>query len=511
MARSSVSSGIGYALIVLIGILSFRSFAGFLSPNFDADQAVHVLMSYDLQLPEDWYYWGQNRLGSLLPILSHGLLQVMPLPPIQAVSFVQYAFVIVGFLCYASLLKQLCLKVIFALIWFLPAAPFQKLVEVAHPYAPQFALLGIALVAAHRLATMPETPLLPRMGLNTLIILSFTLSIWVSDLSLLPAGVAAVWASKSILSDQKGWRPLAHLEYLRQRPLCWYNALLLGLAGAFLVYVKSTASQRDENYGVFAINGLESMGQIIGSVLSNIVRTVLFQVNHPILSLYCLASLVTIGSLCFYLRKVYQGTFPFSVQWLSLLLATAISMGISILLSRWTLIQGVPARYFIGIYLCGWLAALLMVDQFAATRQLASGSLHRLTALLCLTALLGSLSLPPYVFTIDKPPSRLAMLQPLAAIGEAGLIGEYWSSYLLCIAAPEQLSCTPHDQDFARCPRCVQQVLQSPVIYLVSKGWLSAFPNELEQFGQRLRQQQPAQPIAGYWMAPYRVVSSASQ
>jgi hypothetical protein len=98
----------------------------------------------------------------------------------------------------------------------------------------------------------------------------------------------------------------------------------------------------------------------------------------------------------------------------------------------------------------------------------------------------------------------------LVELGNAAFIGEYWSSYLLCIVAPERTRCTPHDQNFARCWRCVQAVLAAPVIYLVDRDWLDSFPEEIEQFGQRLKKQGLARNIAGYQMAPYHNIAPST-
>jgi len=519
MAKLCFSLVLSNVLIVLSLILSFRAFAGFLAPDFDADQAVHILMAYDLQLPEDLYFWGQNRLGSLLPILSHWLLQISPFNPIQAVSYVQYLFVLVGFFCFASLLEKPVSKAIFALVWFLPANPFLKLVEVAHPYAPQLTLLGVSLVSTNRLIAASEKETTKRLIFSLITISSLITSIWVSDLSLVPAVLVLISVCGTLLKQYRGsyhqelGRSIASsqswLNFRAHFTWIWiFSTLLLG--GMFLAYAKSSASQQDENYGLSAINSLDITVHIIHSITVAVSETLLFQTGSPFLSLYAIAVLVstTVLTGCF-LRSRRINCLHTQLQWVPLLLISAVGTLALILMSRWTYIQDTPSRYFIGIYLFCWLAALLVFDTLNHDRLsdkngLSKTRLNRVSTLLILTALLGSLSLPSYVFAIEKPQSRLSMLQPVASVGKAGFIGDYWASYLMCIVDPAQLSCTPHDQDFVRCSRCAQNAVEAPVIYLVGRDWLHSFPEEIEQFGQRLRKQQPAQLIAGYWMAPYR-------
>lgn len=85
--------------------ISFHAYAGFLAVDFDADQAIHVLMTADLQLPADLYYWGQQRGGSILPVLGNVLLQHSRLSPIEAVSYAQYFVLGIGYLAFAAIFK----------------------------------------------------------------------------------------------------------------------------------------------------------------------------------------------------------------------------------------------------------------------------------------------------------------------------------------------------------------------------------------------------------------------
>lgn len=55
---------------ISIAIVSFFLFAPIYSNGYSSDNAIHVLMAYDFEFPTDLYYWGQDRLGSLIPMLA---------------------------------------------------------------------------------------------------------------------------------------------------------------------------------------------------------------------------------------------------------------------------------------------------------------------------------------------------------------------------------------------------------------------------------------------------------
>ncbi|MGK7890988.1 MAG: hypothetical protein AB4042_16790 [Leptolyngbyaceae cyanobacterium] len=105
------------------------------------------------------------------------------------------------------------------------------------------------------------------------------------------------------------------------------------------------------------------------------------------------------------------------------------------------------------------------------------------------------------------------------------LFGGYWHSYMLCSANSELFDCTPYDKQgeigcpegidnppsplvqvgsTVRCDRCVEQVLNSPTIYLVKQDWLEQFPRRIEQFGYCLERSGRPLKVARYRIAPYR-------
>jgi hypothetical protein len=90
--------------IVIIFLLSFRAFSPATAFTLNSDEASHVLMAYDFRFPTDLYYWGQDRLGSLVPLLAHGL--VWGLGPAVVVGVVHYGLMALGVGCLVSLLHS---------------------------------------------------------------------------------------------------------------------------------------------------------------------------------------------------------------------------------------------------------------------------------------------------------------------------------------------------------------------------------------------------------------------
>jgi hypothetical protein len=485
----------------------------------NSDHAIHILMAYHLQLPEDLYFWGQDRLGSAVPILGHLLLQFLPIRPVTAVSLVQYALLLIGFFCLSSFLKRPLSKVIFALVWFLPLNPFSSLLAIAQPYGPQFAFVGLALVALNALIDHPEQIQgIKRQLLITSATASLWISLWISDLSiviltLLLLGGGWVLFQQMLQNLQQAKPALAHFPKLDL-----LNLLLTSGAGLlFIHYAKEQATRKIGRYS--SLNTPSQILEIIERLSSAFTKTLLFQLQEPFLSLHavlCIGLMLYLGYL--FVTKKYLLGAPIP-RWFPLFLASAMLGFVLLNLSNWVY-RNPDLRYYTFVYVAGWLALLL----FAETLQ--QPLAKKVYLLLIPIALAASLSLPDFTYKIPANASRIEKLAALQTMNSAGFIGEYWSSYVICSADPARFNCTPYDQKgvtpcpnpapvkpkvgFVRCKRCVPQVMAADTIYLAQERWFEQFPSEIQQFGQCLVKTGEARKLGWLQVAPYQKRSLGS-
>jgi len=529
------------ALCTLIALLSLLNFAAYYSPHLNSDHAVHILMAEDLQLPADLYFWGQDRLGSLEPILAHGLLALLPLRPVVALSIVQYGILVAGFWVFARFFKQPLITVIFALVWFLPLRSFVTLVQPSHPYRPQFLLVGIALLLSRQLLAKarPGEPLNQPLTLAAIALCAF-LAIWVSDFSALIFCCLAVFLAVSLMKIQTGDRPAPTDQRLWQRlSLSRIDLLALGLASlvgiGFVAFAKSQAMRRVKNYGT-----LSSPDQIWATathLATAAWETLTFQ-HGVLLGIHAVLVLVSVVVMAFLWAR---GRFPRRAlcespllrlsPWVYYCLVSAVLSFVALICIEWVYRHRVSLRYFVPVYLLLWLAALSFL-------QILSGPWFRRLGLLLLgTALVSSLTQPD-VLSFQRPPSAIARLQPLQALAPAAFIAQPGGPHLFCAVDPENLDCTPASGDWKaacdaypslenaqerltrlsgpRCPRCTRRALAAPKIYAVKGKWLEAvssgddpFPEEMQQFGLCFVKVGDPIQVDRYQMAPYQLKASA--
>lgn len=522
---------ISIVFVTLFFCLSFRSFAAYLTPNLNSDHAVHILMTYDLKLPQDLYYWGQDRLGSLLPILAHQLLKISSIEPVKAASYTQYFLILVGYLSLSSLFKSTIAKLIFALAWFLPLNYFIELLMIAQPYGPQFACIGVAAVLINRAGKTSDRKNIKTAILIGLATLLLFVSLWLSDLSILILlilfGVGCKFIydraiAASFELDNQFLKTLIAVDRHKFQPLippivASGIAALIGFA--FVTYAKQSAANH-RNYGTFS--NLQQIWEVVSQLTLSLFRTLTFQTDNLFLSIHALLVLGFVAYLTYSIRcQRQQSSYSAPSFWVYVFAINAAISFILILLSRWLYINGISLRYFTVVYVSCWIVALLLVEGLQKPAK------NLALMLLALIAISSSLTLPNYVFSLTKAQPVIEQLQEFRSFKRAGFVGEYWRSYILCTVNPEDLDCTPHDRRNknqtscpatpakpvirgVRCVRCARKTLRAKNLYLVKENWFDTFPAEIQQFGRCLVKVGEPRQVAGYTIAPYQVRQPAA-
>jgi len=139
--------------VAAILLLSFFLYAARFYPLLNSDDALNILMTYYYKLPRDFYCWGQDRGGTLIPLLGQLFYQGFGLTPVLSVSLAGYLLLLAGYAGFASLMKKDSTKLLLAVAWFLPPLPFIDLLRF--PLGMEYSLLGLLLLLAGRVRRMP--------------------------------------------------------------------------------------------------------------------------------------------------------------------------------------------------------------------------------------------------------------------------------------------------------------------------------------------------------------------
>ncbi|MCS6981086.1 MAG: hypothetical protein NZM65_02695 [Flavobacteriales bacterium] len=450
----------------LIAIASFILYAPPFSHQLNSDAAVHILMSLRWYGLESLYFWGQDRLGSLVPLLAFPFVQA-GCDPVWTYSLVLWLMPALAWEALSPLARWPFARLLLAWILWIPYPTAVEYLLPGHPYAPQLALLGwswrLALVAQGRSGFLLLSGFLTGMAL------------WVSDFSVVFGGILALgWA----------YTLFAHKES-RQRLLTQAFIWILGLIPPVLgiIVLKELHPYPVAYYGRWLgtwkgfLQGLEVLGKALGSLLRE------FRPN-PYLTVFggCTGLVVAFfvqGLLSKYPLKAEKTTS--STLLFSLSNATLGLLGL--LASSWVQGSGFEARYF--AYPLWWMgvALVFMTDVNGINPR---GILMTLFLAIGFTAYGFRTAEREFVLSrLDARAFSLKQLREEAIPERGGIVASYWNSYIQALGRNPRLPLTA-EETTARQPQLALETLQQDSVWVCGSNWLTQYPTYLVQFNRVL-------------------------
>jgi hypothetical protein len=478
-----------YFLLLLIILFSFINFSYRFYPLLNADMAINILMTPGYQLPGDLYAWGQDRGGTLIPMLSNLLYRLVPVTPVSAVSIIHYLILICGYLAATTLLKSRSGKFFLVLLWFFPPWHFTDF--VLFPFGTQFSLFITGVFLLDR-SEKSKT----QAGSNLWLALScimMILSIWVSEMGILLVMLLFClkiyeWVRQKRTSFNK-----ANIYYF-VNIFIW---LTLGIV--FILYAKSKASRID----IYSDQPFNNTEEIIGSIqiiLQSLYKVFIFSSENFIESIYAWMLITGIPVIKLVTVFMNKGWFlKVNRKWFLFFLLNGLFMLTAIVLSHWAFLNGMGRRYFVLVYISFTIVMLLLAE---TTEKRKRRIVNIILAVMILTGATSSV----YKFYYPKHiPSRIKVLSEFQSLGNIGLISEYWNSYLSATPDPVHIKATPHDKDYVRNHKLAEEVFNQPRIFIIKDGWMDSFPDTIRQFGRTLVKKGDKFYIGECWVNQYEI------
>jgi hypothetical protein len=480
-----------YCLLLLIILFSFFNFSYKYYPLLNADMAINILMTPAYHLPDDLFAWGQDRGGSLIPLLSHILYKLAPISPVAAVSVVHYLILIIGYFAATTLLKSKVSRIFLALLWFFPPWHFTDF--VLFPFGTQFSLFLVGLYFLAK-SEISKRILIQNLWLSlscTLMILS----IWVSEMGILLVLLLCLLKIYQRISQKVVFFRSGNIYSL----LNIFMWVILG--SVFILYAKSKASRIDV-YSEHPFNNPEEVILSIKIILQSLYKVFIFSSENFIESIY--AWLLIIGMPVIKLVTIFMNKGWFRKadrKWFIFFFLNGMITLIVIICSHWVFLNGVGRRYFVLVYLSFAIVILLLIETTEKRKRTLA---NLLLAVMILTGAISSV----YQFYYPKHiPSKIKVLSELQSLGNIGIIAEYWSAYLSATPDPVSIKATPHDKDYVRNHQLTEEVFYQPRIFIIKDGWMDSFPDTIRQFGRTLVRKGEEFYIADGWLNQYEIIS----
>lgn len=462
-----------YIRVSCIIILSFFCYSSNFYPLLGSDDAVVVLMIHNFQLPHDLYFWGQDRYGSLVPLLGQVFYKGLSISPLTSESLTHYLLLIAGYFAFAGLFKSNFSRLVLAIVWFFP--PIRMIDLLRLNIGQEYSLLAISIFMINKLyeKQIEKYQLKQHLILGSIALL-FILSVWVSDLAVISVLLILMLQVYFGIGSRSG---------NSTRSMLWNPGIFYATAGGiigsvFILYAKHFAD-KSESYNSF--NNFESILASIGLFWKSMYELLVFKAYEPFTSAYLYMVILLTIALVLMRKKVKLTTIQ--KKWfLFFVLDLVLIFGV-IMISKWSFMNGVPRRYFTSSYIVFWMAFLI------AFENLNESKIKKTVSILVLASVImaggGTLYNLKYIWPKTLKP-RVAYVREFESLGRVGIIANYWNSYINSVTNPDQIIATPDDFSSVRNRSMAEEVMKRDTIYIIRDSWMEVYPDSLQQFGTML-------------------------
>lgn len=495
---NSLKEVIYYFCVLLISFISFLLFSPIYHPEFNSDQAIHVLMSARSDYPEGIYYWGQNRLGSFLPEVTSYFVSIFKIHPLTAISIVNHLFLLTIFFLLQTVLKNSLHKIFLAILIFFPLYTFNALLLIGHPYCSQIfagALAVFLLYKSYEKIILLQTfKNISIWFLGLLAAFLFGISIWISESSFL----FIVFVLFYFLMEKEK-RKIFFTVLMKEKVNSISFLISFFAIGVFwIIKIKQFKNYYPENdlYDQIFITKGEEILQQGKWMWEKFTNMILFRGETNSTGWFawlCIIAIVTLS----YLGRKTKGTFTSS------LFITLFIGFIALFFSTWNYRSEFEPRYFTILFpfLILWIFVHLekLEIKYNILRIIPA-------AFLAFISLISNSN-----FIIERKPGVIERFSEFAELEPGGVIGNYWQVYRACSISPFHLKGIPMQGDPFRNEHMLEEVMNEKIIYIIKTdftGMENEMPDTLIQYGFTLvKTEKKEREIGNVSFGLYKVIS----
>jgi hypothetical protein len=404
-------------------------------------------------IPEDLYFWRQNRLGSFLPMLGW-LFFGIGFKPIIAISLAQVALLSSIFWMYYQLLNKSWLFVLVPLALLFPIYIFADVLYIGHPYMGHLFFFSL-------LIFIVKGKLFKRSIQWFLLSLVSCLMFWTSEISI--TNLAAL----PLLFQIKG----AKFRFNKKIFFAAMSGFVLGFA--FVVVAKSYA-YRIKQFNTLFASPSEFINTVTTYAVSFFKHLDTWEMQVWLVGMMGIITLILVNLIKS--KRLFNriSTYFF--------VSAFFSLGL-VLISYWAVFMHQPFRYF-----CPFYIQLLLAFVFLMNEQ-KKVSWYTL-APISLVVIAGAFSyIKHYQIKTSSAYGWLSRTQAMSFAKDhnnIGIIGSYWNTYIIESFNTSGIDSSPHDKDLYRGEKSLETIFTRDSIMLIENAAFETLPDTIEQFGALL-------------------------
>lgn len=420
------------------------------------------------------YFWGQDRLGSLVPLAAMPLAKA-GVPSEWAYALILWVILFLMWEALAGLLQSPLTRVLVAwVVWFPFPTVFEFLLP-GHPYAPQLALLSWAWRWSYQAIMNENAPDRVRASLRSG--LATGVALWVSDFTVV---FVACWMFFVLMKKGK---KMFTVRAGKQLFLPWFGGFLILLF--FVLWAKKHNPHPVNTYGSFLgsfdgfVKGIQTSLQFFSNSFGH------FR-DDPFTVLSLLALLfgtITLSS---------ELLWPGKPRRLSLTGLFFFLNGVSAIpalwASAWVQLSGFEVRYFTYPVIFLLLALVFWGDVMWGSEK--KGLFYGFTILGFALYGIRTVEREFILSRLDNRNFSIRALQKEPIPTGGGILGQYWNSYILAIGRNPSLPVSAEENAQRNDDLAIEAVSQDSV-WVCGTGWFQDYPRYLIQFNRILERTGP--------------------
>jgi hypothetical protein len=447
----------------LIIAVSFRFYALFFYSALNSDHGIVLAMTQQFDGRNDLFFWSQNRIGSQLSMICHSLLTIFPMNHVLLYSILHFAVLILGYLALRSMIQGKHLRWLACVLWFLPLYHFTDFLTFS--YGLYFSVFLCAFVVCQRInvATQSKLPMVLRLLLFEFLLFQ---SLWLNEMALI--AILALVTSSAI-------------EYVAKKNNNSFASLFLIVTITFMTvgmyYMFRGLSPNQKNYT--ELPDLDLLWPSVKTLGYQLYTLVIGQGKEYFTALFLIVLITLYFGILSKMRWSRLKEILLTDSFIRFLLLHIVLTLFLVCTSSWVNEMLIPRRYFCVFALEVALLCVLLLNhiQMKWKWTIPFGVVVSVCSV-------GSICTHLWVFPKTLQPRR-SLEMDFVQLGEAGLIGDYWTTYVVQGLYPNIIA-TPHDLDDVKHLKQVKDVMAQPTIYLIQDMWLDQFPEEIVQFNTKL-------------------------
>jgi hypothetical protein len=447
-------------------------FAPPFSRQLNSDAAIHLLMTLRWEGVASLYFWGQDRLGSLVPLAAMPLAKA-GVPPVWAYSVVLWGILFLMWEGLAGLLLSPVARVLLAwIVWFPFPTVFEFLLP-GHPYAPQMALLAWAWRWICQALTTGNVPMRVRASLLSGL---FTgVAVWVSEFTAVFVAVLVfLMLMGLILLSHRSWKYLF---------LPWVGGFITLLL--LVIWIKKHHPHPVSIYGRFLgtpdgfVKGIHTSLHFFSNAYDRFRDD-----PFTFFSLICLGVAAIITALAI-LKQRRPGRFPLSGLFFFINGVAAIP---ALWASAWVQLSGCESRYF--TYPVSFLMLALIFCGDVLLPSKGKKLYYGFTALGFALYGIRTVEREFVLSRLDVRNFSIRELQEEPVPPGGGIVGQYWNSYILALGRNPTLPVSA-EESAQRNEALARETMSQDSVWVCGTGWFKDYPRYLIQFNRILERSGP--------------------